>query len=226
MIATPLPPVAVEPQAATVFIVDDELPVRKSLRWLIESVGLKAEAFESAGDFLRSFDPQRPGCLVLDIRMPGMSGLDLQEQLIERGSLLPVIFVTAHADVPSAVRSMKHGAVNLLEKPVSEQLLLDQIQQCLRQDREQREAAARLAVMTARCNSLTAREAEVLDHVAGGYSSREIGNLLGVSYKTVEAHRAKIMKKMEADSVPDLIWQFLALGRKPAGTPPAKPVEE
>jgi two-component system response regulator FixJ len=225
MLAAPLPPVAVEQQTATVFIVDDELPVRKSLRWLIESVGLKAQAFESAAEFLSSFDPQRPGCLVLDIRMPGMSGLDLQERLLERGSKLPVIFVTAHADVPSAVRSMKHGAVNLFEKPVSEQLLLDQIQQCLQQDREQREAAALLAVMSARYNSLTAREAEVLDHVAGGYSSREIGDLLDVSYKTVEAHRAKIMKKMQADSVPDLIRQFLALGLKPA-TPPVKPAGE
>lgn len=221
MIEAPVMPKPATEQSATVFIVDDDLSVRKSLRWLIESVGLQAQTFESPAAFLQSFDPQRPGCLVLDLRMPGMSGLDLQERLLERGSLLPVIIVTAHADVPSAVRGMKHGAVNLFEKPVSEQMLLDQIQQCLREDRERREAAKFRTAITARYESLTAREAEVLDLVAGGLSSREIGVELGVSYKTVEAHRAKIMKKMEADSVPELIRHFLTLGRTPASGPPS-----
>lgn len=196
--------------AATVFVVDDDTSVRDSLRWLVESVGLKAETFSDAQEMLRRCDPQRPGCFVLDVRMPGMSGLELQEQLAARGFRQPVIIMTAYGDVPMAVRAMKRGAVYFFEKNSSNQVLLEQIQAALQEDSERRSREEAGRVVRDRYQKLTAREVEVLELVTAGLSSKEVGQQLGVSFKTVEAHRAKIMKKMEADSVPHLIRMYVA----------------
>lgn len=196
--------------AATVFVVDDDTSVRESLRWLVESVGLKAETFSDAQEMLRHCDPQRPGCFVLDVRMPGMSGLELQEQLAARGFRQPVIIMTAYGDVPMAVRAMKRGAVYFFEKNSSNQVLLEQIQAALQEDSARRRVEEAGRVVRDRYQKLTAREVEVLELVTTGLSSKEVGQQLGVSFKTVEAHRAKIMKKMEAESVPHLIRMYVA----------------
>ena len=203
--------VVVAPEAPTVFVVDDDPAVRKSLRWLMESVGLKVQTFGSAAEFLATYNPERPGCVVLDVRMPGMSGLELQEQLHERGNRLPVIIVTAYGDVPMAVRTMKSGAVHFFEKPVSDQVLLDQIQRALAQDLARRQLETQNHHLEKRFSRLTKREIEVLECVIAGMSSREIGLKLGVSYKTVEAHRAKIMRRMEASSVADLMRIYYSI---------------
>ncbi len=203
------PPAALD--SATVFVVDDDPAVRKSLRWLIESVGLHVRTFASGSEFFEEYDPTRPGCLVLDVRMPGMSGLDLQERLRENGQQVPILVMTAFAEVPMAVRAMKLGAVHFFEKPVNDQELLDHIQAALLADLQRRERDKRAEEIQARYERMTKRESEVLTHVVGGFSSKEIGAKLKVSFKTVEAHRAKIMKKMEADSVPHLIRLFLSL---------------
>lgn len=196
---------------ATVFVVDDDPSVRKSLRWLMESVGLKVQTFASAQEFLSAHDPDRPGCVVLDVRMPGMSGLELQERLRDRSSRLPIIVMTAYGDVPMAVRAMKSGAIHFFEKPVSDQVLLEHIQRALAADIRRRQDESQLRDVELRYAKLTRREAEVLDMVVEGLSSKEIGGRLGVSFKTIEAHRAKIMRKMEANSVPHLIRMYLTL---------------
>ncbi|MFK7777718.1 MAG: response regulator transcription factor [Gimesia sp.] len=198
-------------QEATVFVVDDDPAIRKSLRWLIESVGLKVETFELASDFLQKYLPDSPGCLVLDVRIPGMSGLELQEKLRERGYDIPVIIVSGYGDVPMAVRAMKAGAVDFLEKPVSDQVLLDYIQKSIERDIKSKQNRLQNKELIERKASLTRREHEVMEHVVSGLSSREIAGLLNVSFKTVEAHRAKIMKKMQVKSVPKLIQMDLQI---------------
>lgn len=199
---------------ATVFVVDDDPAIRKSLRWLIESVGLKVRTHASAQEFLTAFDAQASGCLVLDVRMPGLSGLELQERLRELGSELPIIVVTAYGDVPMAVRAMKSGAIHFFEKPVSDQVLLDYIQKAIAEDLRRRQGRAEQQEVAQRIERLTQREREVMEMVVAGLSSKEIGQKLGVSFKTVEAHRAKIMKKMEANSIPHLIRLHLAARRE------------
>ncbi len=196
---------------STVFVVDDDPAVRKSLRWLMESVGLNVQTFGSAPEFLAAYDPRRAGCIVMDVRMPGMGGLELQERLRELGCRLPMIVMTAYGDVPMAVRAMKSGAVHFFEKPINNQNLLDQIQVSLVDDARRIVEEAQQRLSEERYRRLTPREAQVLDEVVGGFSSKEIGAHLGVSFKTIEAHRAKIMKKMEADSVPHLIRMYLDL---------------
>lgn len=198
-------------QEPTVFVVDDDPAIRKSLRWLIESVGLKVQTHELASEFLESYIPDVPGCLVLDVRIPGMSGLDLQERLRERGHDIPVIIVSGYGDVPMAVRAMKAGAIDFLEKPVSDQVLLDYIQKGIERDIRNKQNLVQNKELIERKNSLTRREREVMGHVVSGQSSREIAELLNVSFKTVEAHRAKIMKKMKAKSVPKLIQMDLQI---------------
>lgn len=193
----------------TVFVVDDDRAMRKSLRWLIESVNLPVETFESAREFLEKYDPTRPGCVVLDVRMPGMSGLELQDYLRSQDIKIPVIIITAYGDVPMAVRAIKAGALDFIEKPVCDQVLLDHIHDALELDRKNRETEAENREIVARYESLTKREAEVMEHVVAGQSSKEIAGELGVSFKTIEAHRAKIMKKMDAKSVPHLIHMNL-----------------
>ncbi|MBM83279.1 MAG: DNA-binding response regulator [Planctomycetaceae bacterium] len=196
----------------TVFIVDDDPTFRKSLHFLIESVGVNAVTFESANQFFDDYDPQIPGCVVLDVRMPGMSGLELQEQLRERNLNIPVIVITAFGDVPMAVRAMKAGALDFFEKPFSDQTLLDQVQKAINDDVEQHRHHVEKQHFAQRAEQLTRRELEVMELVVEGMSSKEIANELDVSFKTVEAHRAKIMKKMEARSVPHLIRMNLAAG--------------
>ncbi|QDT96675.1 response regulator transcription factor [Gimesia aquarii] len=198
---------------ATVFVVDDDPAIRKSLRWLIESVGLKVETHELASDFLESYSPDSPGCLVLDVRIPGMSGLELQEKLRDRGYDIPVVIVSGYGDVPMAVRAMKAGAVDFLEKPVSDQVLLDYIQKGIERDINNKKNRLENKELLERKKSLTRRELEVMEHVVSGQSSREIAEILNVSFKTIEAHRAKIMKKMKAKSVPKLIQMDLQIKR-------------
>ncbi|MDZ4686340.1 MAG: response regulator transcription factor [Planctomycetaceae bacterium] len=199
------------PSEPTVYVVDDDPALRKALRWLMESIGLRVLTFASAQEFLSAYGSEQCGCMVLDVRMPGMSGLELQERLREQGCDLPMIVMTAFGDVPMAVRSMKAGAVHFFEKPVSDQVLLDQVQTALADDVRRRQEAAQHRDAAERYARLTAREAEVLEQVVAGLSSKEIGIRLGVSFKTVEAHRAKIMRKMDAESVPHLIRLYLDL---------------
>ncbi len=191
--------------APTVFVVDDDEAMRNSLRWLIESVGLAVECHDSAESFLDSYYPGRSGCLLLDVRMPGMSGLELQEYLRRKEIDIPVIIITGHGDVPMSVRAMKEGAVDFIEKPFNDELLLDAIRNALAINEEQREKRARRAEVAARMATLTPREHEVMEMVTAGRSNKEIASALGVSSKTVEAHRAKVMDKMQAGSLAELV---------------------
>ncbi|MCW8927462.1 MAG: response regulator transcription factor [Gammaproteobacteria bacterium] len=192
-------------EPGTVFVIDDDEAVRDSLSWLVRSAGLQAETFASADLFLRDFGEDRPGCLVLDIRMPGMNGLELQSVLRERQFRLPIIIISGHADVPMAVRALKAGAFDFIEKPFNDQLLLDLVQRALEQDRSQRKNMAEVEQWRARIDSLTPREREVLNWVVSGASNKQISAELGVSLKTVEAHRARVMAKLQADSLSHLV---------------------
>ena len=193
----------------TVFIVDDDDGVRKGLTLLLTSVGLKVETFSGAHEFLRAFHPARPGCLVLDVRMPGMSGLELQEKLRSDGIETPVIILTGHGDVPMAVRAVQTGAVDFIEKPFREQVLLDRIQQALLQDAKRRQDRADRKAVQDRLTALTRREREVLKLVVAGKHNRDIAEALGVTVKTIEFHRSKIMQKTQADSVAELVRMVL-----------------
>ncbi len=189
----------------TVFVVDDDQAVRDSLRWLIESINLKVETYCSATDFINNYDPDRRGCLILDVRMPGMSGLDLHEKLLSEQIRIPIIFITGHGDVPMAVRAMKSGAVDFIGKPFNDQALLDRIQQAIELDNMNRIRDREREEVTARWRKLTPRERQVMELVVSGKSNKAIAAMLGVSSKTVEAHRAKFMEKMQVNSLPDLM---------------------
>jgi len=195
----------------TVFIVDDDAEVRDAIKLLMDSVGLDADTFESAQDYLARFDPERAGCLVLDIRMKGMSGLDLQDQLSEEPLHPPIIIITGHGDVAMAVRAVKAGAVDFIEKPFNDQLLLDAVHRAVEQDAQRRGRASRLADIRARLERLTPREREILNMVVAGNRNKVIAIDLGISQSTVEAHRAKVMEKMEAASLSELMRMMLAL---------------
>jgi RNA polymerase sigma factor (sigma-70 family) len=203
------------PLEPIVFVVDDDPAMRDSLRWLLESVGLQVQTYATAAEFLAGRDPSTPGCLVLDVRMPGMSGLDLQEELRRRHTDLPTIVVTGHAEVPMAVRAVKAGAIDFIEKPFSDQLLLDRVRQALEIDRQEREARARREEARRRVGHLTPREREVLDLVVAGRANKEIASALGLSPKTVEVHRARVMEKMEVDSLADLIKVAMQASAEP-----------
>jgi two-component system, LuxR family, response regulator FixJ len=194
----------------TVFVVDDDPAMRQSLRWLIESVNVGVETYATAQDFLAAYDPDRPGCLVLDVRMPGMGGLDLQAELARREIEVPVIIITGYAEVPTAVRALKAGALDFIEKPFSDQLLLDRIQQAIASDRQARARRLERAALAARVGQLTPREREVMQLVVAGSSNREIAAELGLSVKTVEVHRARVMEKMKVDSLADLVRLVLS----------------
>lgn len=209
MLTTSPPSPRMTAAPSIVYIVDDDPAVRKSLSWLMESVGLHVQTFSSGQEFLAAYDSRKCGVVVLDVRMPGMGGLELQERLRERGCRMPMIVMTAYGDVPMAVRAMKSGAVYFFEKPFNNQMLLEQIQQSLADDSRRIEGEAQQVQAEELYRRLTPREAQVLELVVGGLSSKEIGKSLNVSFKTVEAHRAKIMKKMAADSVPHLIRMYL-----------------
>lgn len=197
----------------TVFIVDDDSNFSKSLVWLVESVGLRAECYRSAREFLGAYDPSRPGCLVLDMRMPEMGGLDLLDEFSARDIHIPVIVVTAYGDVPTAVRAMKSGAVDFLEKPFSHEILLSRIQQCLEEDQQRRRKQAVSAEIEQRLSLLTPRQREVMDLVVAGKSSKEIALQFCISPKTVENHRIKLMKKMQVSNVVRLIAVVASLSQ-------------
>ncbi|MCU7846714.1 MAG: response regulator transcription factor [Candidatus Thiodiazotropha sp. (ex Lucinoma kastoroae)] len=189
----------------TVFVVDDDQAMRNSLKWLIESVSMQVETFESADAFINSYYPGRSGCLLLDVRMPGMSGLELQEYLRANQIAIPVIIITGHGDVPMAVRAMKSGAIDFIEKPFNDELLLESIRHALALDVRQRDMQSQRAEIATRLARLTPREHEVMVMVTNGKANKEIATSLGVSAKTVEAHRARVMEKMEADSLAELV---------------------
>jgi RNA polymerase sigma factor (sigma-70 family) len=189
----------------TVFIVDDDQAVARSLRWLIESVQLKVETFASAQAFLDGYAAAKPGCLVLDVRMPGMSGIELQERLTVQRIRIPIIFITGHGDVQMAVRAVQAGAFDFIEKPFNDQDLLDRIQRAIAVDSERRERDSQRAQLSTLFAGLTPREREVMDLVVEGMSNKAVANTLGLSAKTVEVHRAKVMEKMNARSVSDLV---------------------
>jgi FixJ family two-component response regulator len=196
----------------TVFIVDDDAPLRESLRNLIRSVGLRVELFASAQEFLQSQQPDTPSCLVLDVRMPGLSGLDLQKQTSEAGLEIPIIFITGHGDVPMTVRAMKAGAVEFLTKPFRDQDLLDAIQQALERSRKAREQQAATKELRQRFAMLTPREREVMERVVAGLLNKQIGAELGTSETTVKIHRHQVMEKMGAGSLPELVRMADRLG--------------
>lgn len=189
----------------TVFIVDDDDAVRDSLEDLVDSVGLKAEIFASAQEFLAAYDPLRAGCLVLDIRMPGMSGLELQEKLGERQAVLPIIFITGHGDIPMAVEAMRRGAVDFIQKPFRDQDLLDRINSALAQGVGRREDMQEQRAIEERIHSLTRRERQVMEMVVEGKANKVIAIDLGLSQRTVEVHRANVMEKMRTKTLADLV---------------------
>jgi two-component system response regulator FixJ len=188
-----------------VFLVDDDEAVRDSLSLSLEMAGLAVTGYASAQAFLDSYDPAQPGCLVLDVRMPDMSGLELQEVLTARRTKIPIIFITGHGDVPMSVKAVKAGAVDFLEKPFKKEILLERIQEALAQDLQARRAEAEKRLVLSRFAHLTPREQEVMALVIVGKSNKEIARELAISPRTVETHRARIMEKMEADSLPDLV---------------------
>ena len=192
-----------------VYIVDDDEAMRDSLKWLLESRGLRVELYPSGNAFLDSFDNGFCGCLVLDVRMPGMSGLDLYEQLRARASTLPVIFITGHGDVPMAVSALKKGAADFIEKPFNNQDMLGLIESCMKQDRAAAARRAENASVAQRLDSLTQREREVLGLIVAGKLNKQIADDLGISIKTVEVHRSRVMEKTGADSVAELVQLVL-----------------
>jgi len=189
--------------------VDDDAGVRDSIALLIRSVGLKSQTYPSASDFLAAYATGTPGCLVLDVRMPGMSGLELQERLEASGSALPIIFLTAHGDIPMAVQAVKAGAVDFIQKPFRDQALIDRIQQAIEQDARAREEFTDRGRIADRMAKLTPREREVMDMVVEGKANKAIAIDLGLSQRTVEIHRARVMKKMQAESLSRLVQMIM-----------------
>ena len=199
----------------TVFVVDDDDAVRDSLRLLLKSAGITCDAYGSAQEFLSRYDVAQPGCLVLDVRMPGMSGLEMQQQLNLRGAMLPVIFITGHGDIPMAVEAMQHGAFDFLQKPVRDQELLDRVQRALTRDAENRARLRHTDRIRERLATLSPREREVLDLVTQGKANKMVAGDLGVSQRTVEIHRAHVMQKMEAGSLAELVRMMMAVAPPP-----------
>ncbi len=195
----------------TVFVVDDDDAVRNSLRMLLKSAGVHAEAFASAQEFLLTYEVSHPGCLVLDVRMPGMSGLEMQHELNLRGAAIPVIFITGHGDIPMAVEAMQHGAFDFLQKPFRDQELLDRVQRALIRDTEYRARLRHTDRIRERLASLSPREREVLDLVTQGKANKMVAGDLGVSQRTVEIHRAHVMQKMEAGSLAELVRMMMTV---------------
>lgn len=197
--------------SSSVYIVDDDQAIRHAMELLMRSVGLNYEIFPSAGDFLANHTNERAGCLVLDIRMPGIGGLELQEKLNESGSTLPIIFITGHGDVPMAVDAMQKGAVDFIQKPFRDQELLDRINEALETDLERRTARQEKAEVLDKIEKLTNREREVFNLVVTGKPNKVIAYELGVSQRTIEIHRARVMEKMRARSLAELVRMHLAI---------------
>ena len=194
-------------EQSTVFVVDDDATIRSGLTLLLESVGMRMRSYGSCGEFLEDYRGDEAGCLVLDVRMLGMTGLELQRELQARGWAIPVIMITGHGDVPMAVEAVKQGAVDFLEKPIREQVLLDAIQRALALDVKRRGREAALAQVRGKLAGLTPREEQVLSLVVEGKANKVIATNLGVSQKTVEFHRSHIMEKMGAESLAELVRQ-------------------
>lgn len=203
-------------QNPVVFVIDDDREIREGLDSLIRSIGLRAATFASAADFLKAPRPNAPSCLVLDVRMPGQSGLDLQTQLRASGIHIPTIFITGHGDIPMTVRAMKEGAMEFLTKPVRGQELLDAIQKAIARDRELRQRRAEISDLRSRFESLTPRETEVLNLVVAGLLNKQIADQLGTSELTIKTHRAHVMEKMQADSLAHLVRMAEMLKRATA----------
>lgn len=199
-----------------VLVVDDDADVRRSLERLIRSVGLEVETFDSAQAFLRREPPDGPACLVLDVRMQGLSGLDLQQKLSAAGLSVPIVFMTGHGTIPMSVRAMKAGAVDFLQKPFDDQVLLDAVQQAIDLDRQSKEVQAERLAIDGRIETLTPREREVFTLVVSGLLNKQVAGELGTSEKTVKVQRARVMQKMQADSLADLVRMA-----ERAGIPPA-----
>jgi len=197
---------------AMVYVVDDDDAVRDSIRMLISTVGFRCEVFASAVEFLETFEPRGLACLVADIRMPGMSGLDLQAELNKRRVHLPIVFITGHGDVRMAVDAMKAGALDFLQKPFRDQELLDRINQALSEDKDTREANQTVAMIKQRMVTLTPRERQVMAQVASGAANKAIASDLGVSQRTVEIHRARVMQKMGVRSLAELVRMASRVG--------------
>lgn len=192
-------------EQSLVYIVDDDPDMRDSLRWLMKTVGIRAQTFASAAEFLRDFTPNGPGCVILDVRMPGTSGLDLFEELVARGEDMPVIFITAHADVPMAVRAMKSGAVEFVEKPFNRQTLLDKVQRAIKDDSERRSRMAARASLSKRFQQLTDKEREVLELIKEGCPNKEIASRLQITPRAVELRRSSLMRKLGVRSLIELL---------------------
>jgi FixJ family two-component response regulator len=204
---TPTPP-----PKPTVFIVDDDAAVRDALKFLMRSVGHPVETFVSALDFLEAYRDDRPGCLVLDVRMPGMSGLELLEKLVERRAIIPIIFITGHGDVPMAVEAMQAGAMDFIQKPFRDQDLLDRINQALEKNAAMRTLLGEKNKIRERLATLTPREREVMDLVVLGKANKFIAGDLDLSQRTVEIHRARVMEKMQAASLAHLVRMVIEVG--------------
>lgn len=202
-----------------VFVVDDDKAVRDSVQWLLGSVAIEVRTCASAAEFVAAYRPGRPACLITDVRMPGMSGLDLQAALADRAVELPVIIVTGHGDVAMAVKAMKAGAFDFVEKPCRDQALLDVVQKALESSAAAVRAGAESAAVRARLDLLTPRERQVLEMVVAGESNKGIAHRLGISEKTVEAHRANVMEKMQARSFAELMRLALRLDERKAAAP-------
>ena len=198
--------------AATVFVVDDDSSTRELLSFLMKRNGLAVEVFPDAPSFLGAYRAECPGCLVLDLNMPGMSGLDLQQYLKEQGVLLPVIFLSGRADIPKAVQAVREGAIDFIEKPFDYKHVVERVRDCIERDRVARAARDVKRVVCERLGQLTQREREVLDLVVAGKMNREIAESLDISIKTVEAHRARLMEKLEVGSVAELVQAVVAAG--------------
>jgi len=199
------------PKKGTVYVVDDDEAVRDSLQWLLEGQDYRVRCFDSAENFLARYDNREVACLIVDVRMGGMTGLELQDRLLERKSPLPIVFITGHGDVPMAVNSMKKGALDFIQKPFNEEELLNLVERMLDKARDAFAGSQQAASRDALLSKLTGREAQVLERIVAGRLNKQIADDLGISIKTVEAHRANIMEKLGANTVADLLK--IALGQ-------------
>ena len=197
-------------RAPTVYVVDDEASTRELLAWLMKREGLEVQTFAEARTFLEAYPAGAPGCLILDLNMPGMSGLDLQQNLKSAGVTLPVVFLSGRADVPNAVRAVKEGAIDFIEKPFDYKQVVALVRECIARDERARVEREARRMCAQRLAQLTQREREVLDLVVAGKTNRDIAEALDISVKTVEAHRARLMEKVEAESVAELVQAALA----------------